>query len=71
MRDLANVTDFVTKRIDFERGQVALEAARDRIKSLSSSTPAVWRYEPMDYFAKEFYDLKEETVIGEMQVLKR
>ncbi|CEQ40805.1 SPOSA6832_02454 [Sporobolomyces salmonicolor] len=28
-------------------------------------------YIPMDYFATEFYDLKDATVIAEMQILKR
>lgn len=27
-------------------------------------------YQPMDYFAKEFYDWKDEIVIGESQILK-
>jgi hypothetical protein len=28
-------------------------------------------YDPMDYFATEFYDLKDALVIAEMQILKR
>lgn len=28
-------------------------------------------YVPMDYFATEFYDLKDAMVIAEMQILKR
>lgn len=28
-------------------------------------------YVPMDYFATEFYDLKDALVIAEMQILKR
>lgn len=45
--------------------------------SSSSTTPASQekqqqkRYEPMDYFATEFYDRKDAVVIAEMQILKR
>ena len=37
----------------------------------SASTPSQFVYEPMDYFASEFYDLKDALVIAEMQILKR
>lgn len=34
--------------------------------------PATYKsYAPMDYFATEFYDLKDALVIAEMQILKR
>jgi len=83
VRDIANVFDYIQKRIDFERGQLTLETARKRISQLGNGAGAAsaiaavpgatasFRYEPMDYFAKEFFELKEETVIGEMQILKR
>ncbi|GAA6035548.1 hypothetical protein JCM8097_000310 [Rhodosporidiobolus ruineniae] len=38
----------------------------------SSATPSSYTsYVPMDYFATEFYDLKDALVIAEMQILKR
>lgn len=37
----------------------------------SSNTTKAFTYEPMEYFAKGFYDVKEDAVIGEMQLLKR
>ncbi|KAK4047794.1 hypothetical protein OIV83_005136 [Microbotryomycetes sp. JL201] len=40
--------------------------------SQSSNAAASFRsYVPMDYFATEFYDMKDAVVIAEMQILKR
>lgn len=78
LRDLINVVDYLVKRVDHERGQMAVAKARAAAARATGNseapvqlTSAPMRYEPMDYFAKEFYDMKEETVIGEMQILKR
>lgn len=40
--------------------------------SSTSPSPSSYKsYIPMDYFATEFYDLKDAMVIAEMQILKR
>lgn len=65
--------------MDHEKAGLAMQKARERAQALASSstgssTPSVskpFRYEPMEYFAKSFYEVKEDAVIGEMQLLKR
>ncbi|GAA95264.1 uncharacterized protein L969DRAFT_92476 [Mixia osmundae IAM 14324] len=71
IRDLINVFDCLLKFVEYHQTRLALTLARGAAQQHAQSRPKEFRYLPMDYFAKEFYDLKEETVIGEMQILKR
>jgi len=57
------------KLVQWEAGQAALEKARQALPT-SSNTSIGFVYQPMDYFAKEFYDWKDDIVIGESQILK-
>ena len=60
----------------WEAAQLAIEKARSVSAGLGgvgfagSSAERVFFYEPMDYFAKEFYDWKDDIVISESQILK-
>jgi hypothetical protein len=75
IRDLINAIDFIVKRIDHEKAQITLNKVKAKAKALTNapleSTKTEMKYEPMDYYAKLFYDMKEGAVIGEMQILKR
>jgi hypothetical protein len=64
IRDLVNVYDVLTSR------------AQHEMSSHSSSSPTRYpvesfHYTPMEYFAQEFYDMKDGIVVAEMQLLKR
>jgi hypothetical protein len=71
IRDLINVFDYLFKRVSHQRVRIALDKVRAVAGKSRESEENGWEYEPMDYFAKEFYDTKEELVVGEMQILKR
>lgn len=85
LRDLINVFHFISKRVEHEKAELVLEKARAKARNLTDSAsslssksntathhvPKNMSYTPMDYFDKLFYDMKEEAVIGEMQLLKR
>jgi hypothetical protein len=73
IRDLVNVFDYLFKRVSHQRVRIAVEKVRavaGKPKEAAGDQDT-WKYEPMDYFAKEFYDTKEDLVVGEMQILKR
>ncbi|KAM0787176.1 hypothetical protein ACM66B_006424 [Microbotryomycetes sp. NB124-2] len=62
MRDLINCYAYL----------VALIKHCARSSTTASDAPATFNaYAPMDYFASEFYDMKDALVIAEMQILKR
>jgi hypothetical protein len=78
IRDLVNAFDYVVKRIDHEKAQITLSKVKAKARALTNEAPVEngshtveMKYEPMDYYAKLFYDMKEGAVIGEMQILKR
>ena len=66
IRDLINVFDYLLQRIRWEDKQDAAERQDGQNVQSTSSL----RYKPIDYFAKEFYDFKDDIVIGESQMLK-
>jgi hypothetical protein len=66
IRDLINCFDYLFRLVDFEAGQLEQE----RLTGPSALPPPKFDYKPMDYFAKSFYDWKDEIVIGESQILK-
>ena len=72
IRDLINCFDYLLKLVQWEAGQAALEKARQSLPASTSTaaSAAEFVYQPMDYFAKEFYDWKDDIVIGESQILK-
>lgn len=80
IRDLINCLDYLLRLVEFEGHRLADERRNGLNGSSSSAAPAPatgavssissFKYEPMDYFAKHFYDWKDEIVIGESQILK-
>jgi hypothetical protein len=68
IRDLINCFDYLIKLVDFEAQQLELE--RISGTHLASSSVQKFNYKPMDYFAKEYYDWKDDVVIAESQILK-
>lgn len=79
IRDLINCFDYLVKLVEWERSQLVLAKARSVAASLGQGQGAAaapseagqaFRYQPMDYFAKEFYDFKDDIVIAESQILK-
>jgi len=56
------------KLVDFEAQQ--LEFERISGTPFASSSVQKFNYKPMDYFAKEYYDWKDDIVIAESQILK-
>lgn len=80
LRDLINVFHYIGKCVEHEKASLALETAKAKARSITAQTPPPadppstgrpMQYTPMDYFDKLFYDMKEQAVIGEMQILKR
>jgi cyclin L len=59
IRDIINVFHFI-------------EAFLDRLPAIKGRQDLQedW-YKPLEYYAEEFYKMKEELVVGEMQILKR
>ena len=76
IRDLINCFDYLIKLVEWERSQIAIAKARNVAASLgqnasaASTSSASFHYQPMDYFAKEFYGFKDDIVIAESQILK-
>lgn len=68
IRDLINCFDYLIKLVDFEAQQLELE--RISGTPIASSSVYKFNYKPMDYFAKEYYDWKDDIVIAESQILK-
>lgn len=60
IRDLITSFDYLLRLVEWESAK--------RRQPASSSAQFV--YKPMDYFAKEYYDWKDDIVIGESQILK-
>lgn len=69
IRDLINCFDYLIKLVDSEAQQLELE--RISGTPIASSSAHKFNYKPMDYFAKEYYDWKDDIVIAESQILKR
>lgn len=79
IRDLINCFDYLVKLVQYEKSQLAIAKARSVAASLNhngssavaaNSASTAFQYTPMDYFAKEFYDFKDDIVIAESQILK-
>ncbi|KAK9895710.1 cyclin-like protein [Cystobasidium minutum MCA 4210] len=69
IRDLINCFDYLIRLVDYEAQQIELE--RISGTPIASSSVQNFKYKPMDYFAKEYYDWKDDIVIAESQILKR
>lgn len=68
IRDLINCFDYLIRLVDYEAQQIELE--RISGSPIASSSVSKFNYKPMDYFAKEYYDWKDDIVIAESQILK-
>lgn len=70
LRNLLNVFDYVIQRdLHYSRANPAAPGHH----SLRSppATSSEFRYEPQAYYAQTFYDMKDNLVVAEMQILKR
>lgn len=69
IRDLINCFDYLLRLVAYEGKRLD---AKSNSNGHSPALPATssFVYKPMDYFAKEFYDWKDDLVIGESQILK-
>lgn len=63
MRDIINAFSYMDSLIG--------DAGKHKARPQDYDPAAFKAYEPMDYFANEFYDRKDAMVIAEMQILKR
>ena len=65
MRDLINVYDLLLHRATHER------TAALRLRTEPNASVPEFKYTPIAYFSKSFYEMKDALAVAEMQILKR
>lgn len=61
----------ITTKPDNQPSSPSTSTSTSTLSTNADKATTAFAYEPIDMYAKSYYDMKEETVIGEMQVLKR